>query len=110
MRKYRSKRKSSTAKRRYRKRITRKGGGAQRSQGYVNEKFKQVISVDVGGAGGSSRRYTIPIGQMNKNSGPAGVQRITYDGTDRWDQVYLLYEQYAVKGMKVKYVPSNLNG
>lgn len=84
MRKYRNKRRTSTAKRRYRKRISRKSG-AQRSQGYIREKFKQVVAIEVGGIAGAARRISIPIGQMNKGSSIPGITRITYDQTARWD-------------------------
>lgn len=62
MRKYRSKRKSSTAKRRYRKRIYKKKAGPQASQVYVREKFRQVVGIAVGENYGSARRISIPIG------------------------------------------------
>lgn len=38
------------------------------------------------------------------------VNVLGFDGTSRWSQTYKNYESYAVKGMKIKYIPTNARG
>lgn len=33
-----------------------------------------------------------------------------FDSSERWGQTYKNYESYAVKGMKLKYIPTNSRG
>lgn len=33
-----------------------------------------------------------------------------FDGTQRWLQTYRNYEAYAIKGLKLKWIPTNVRG
>lgn len=33
-----------------------------------------------------------------------------FDDADRWDYTYKQYEEYAITGMKIRWIPSNFRG
>lgn len=91
--------------------VRRRGRRMRRTtaQHYFRHKMTQIIPIQSRDNTGVIRKCL-----SLQNTGQTPVDDATsiygFDGTTRWPVTYRNYEAYAVKGLKVKWIPTNARG
>ena len=101
----------TTSRRRTKRRTSRYGRAARarranQGQRFFKHKMTRVVTVTL--AGSLPDVYAVGFAWQQ----PAGVLANIYgfDSSTRWTQTYRNYEQFAVTGMKLKWIPGNVRG
>lgn len=99
--------KRNTRRRRAPRRYKKSTGIAAKAR-YFKHKMTSLVPIRTGASQSGSASYHFhlqqPSGADAANSGYG------FDGSARWATTYKNYEEYAVTGMKVKYIPTNTRG
>jgi len=112
MKKYRRNSRKSV-RRASRRKFIRKRSSPSGSQCYVNEKFRSIENIHLGGSIDTNDKvYGIACSQISDTDLPGRMLYFdrTNGASQRWVNTHVAYEQYAVKGVKIKYIPSSVTG
>lgn len=102
MTKYRTKRRSRTTTRRRTKRMRK-----STAQRYFSNKMTYVDECAMGTSGQMRRVYAL---QQVTDVGAVHPLVHGFDTSPRWGKTYANYEEYAVKGLSIKWIPGNFKG
>jgi len=105
---YTRKRSSTRRKRTYRRHKNRRGSKLLKQLRYFDHKLTGIIVVKADDLPSQQQEKTYVFSRFDYKGIIANV--IGINSPPRWTQVRKNYEEYAVKGLSVKWIPTNMVG